>query len=169
MNKRTVALLLTLLLMLGLMITGCRKDTGSSSSAAATTSDTLPTLINVDVSKLLTVQQVGSALGVTVGEPQIYDSGTTAKYLSDDAKSSAEISLMECSRDKYNETIGYYSDASDTPNLGETAKWSAENKQLLVYGKGYMISVTADVDGKNKDALLTSARQLAALVLDKLG
>lgn len=167
-GKRIFALTGALLLFASFWLSGCKKNQTTSSSETVT-ADTVPTLLNVDVSKLLASDQVSAALGVTVGNPDIYDSGTTAHYATSDEKSSAEISLMECDRAKYDTTVALYSDAADTPNLGDAAKWSADNKQLLIYGKGYMICVTVDVDGKNSDTLRVAARQLGALVLDKLG
>lgn len=168
-GKRITALAGALVLAAFLWLTGCEKKSPAVSVTSETvTPDTVPTMIDVDVSALLTPQQVSTALGVTVGEPQVYDSGTTAYYATEDAKSSAEVSLMKCDRDKYDATVALYSDAVDTANLGDAAKWSAQNKQLLLYGKGYMIGVTADVDGKSDEALLVASRQLAALVLDQL-
>lgn len=151
-----------------LWLSGC-KQSNTSASLVIESEQTVPTLLNVDISNILTREQVSSALGVTVGEPQIYDSGTTVNYSTEDAKSSAEISMMECDADKYNSTVALYSDAVDSPNLGESAKWSAQNKQLLAYSNGYMISVTVDVEGKSNEKLLGSARQLAALALEKAG
>lgn len=167
--KRIMAITGALVLLTSIWLSGCKKNPTAPVSSETDAFDTVPTLIDIDISKLLTSEQVSSALGVTVGEPQIYDSGTSAYYATEDEKSSAEISLMECDRDTFDTTVALYSDAADTANLGEAAKWSAQNKQLLLYGKGYMISVTADVDGKSSEALLVAARQLGALVLDQLG
>lgn len=168
--KRMIACMGAVALFSSLWLSGCMKKSESSvSSSEVEVEPTVPPLLNVDISTILTKDQVSSALGVTVGEPQIYDSGTSVNYSTDDAKSSAEISMMECDKNKYDETVNKYSDAADSPNLGESAKWSPQNKQLLTYKSGYMISVTVDVEGKSGDSLLLSARQLAALVLEKLG
>lgn len=168
-GKRIMAITGALILLTSICLSGCKKNQPAPVSSETVTPDTVPTLIDVDVSKLLTPEQVSSALGVAVGDPQIYDSGTSAYYATEDEKSSAEISLMECDRDKFDSTVALYSDAVDTANLGEAAKWSAQNKQLLIYSKRYMISITADVDGKSDDSLLVAARQLGTLVLGQLG
>lgn len=128
----------------------------------------MPTLLNVEITGLLTTGQVGAALGAEVGDPQEYESGTVAHYSSADSQTTAEISLKECGRDIYDATVPLYEDAVETPNLGEAAVWSAGMKQLLVYGKGYMLSVTADIAEKDTDACLSAARQMAALILEKL-
>ncbi len=157
------------LLLSATFLPGCGNgEETSSASPTPTTTATMPTLLNVEITGLLTAEQVGAALGAEVGAPQEYESGTVAHYSSADSQTAAEISLKECGRDIYDATVPLYKDAVETPNLGEAAIWSAEMKQLLVYGKGYMLSVTADIAGKDADACLSAARQMAALVLEKL-
>ena len=150
-------------------LTGCNtENAGTASSQDTTTTYTVPALLDVDIAAFVTSEQVGAALGTTVGPPSDYDSGTAARYTSADAQSSAEICMQECERGIYDATVALYTDAQAAPNMGEIAAWSAQTKQLLVYSKGYMISVTVDAVGKHNDGLLQAARQLAALVLETL-
>ncbi len=171
LRKRMSTMLLTagVLLLSAVSLPGCgNKAESSSAPPTPTTTATMPTLLNVEITGLLTTGQVGAALGAEVGDPQEYESGTVAHYSSADSQTTAEISLKECGRDIYDATVPLYEDAVETPNLGEAAVWSAEMKQLLVYGKGYMLSVTADIAEKDTDACLSAARQMAALILEKL-
>lgn len=167
MNWKRYAIFVLAVVYAMVCLSGCSKSKQPTESQTTTTG-TIPALLNIDITTLLTSEQVSKAVGVTVGNAQSQDSGTTAHYASADEKSSADISMKECDRSIFDSTVGQYSDAVDTPNIGDAAKWSPEAKQLLVYGKGYMISVMVDVDNKNNDALLLAARQLAVLVLDKL-
>ena len=149
-------------------LTGCGKPEEGASSTASTTVATAPPMLDVDVTSLLSVQEVSDALGTTVGQPQSYESGTIAHYASADAQTVAEISLKECERGVYDETVALYEDAVESPNLGDAAVWSAQAKQLLAYGNGYMIGITADIAGKSGEECLTSARQMAVLLLERL-
>lgn len=164
--KRCAAFVLAVICTMA-CLSGCKESKQPAESQTAVAA-TVPALLNIDITTLLTSEQVSKALGVTVGEAQSRDSGTTAHYSSADAKSSADISMKECDRSLFDSTVAQYPDIADTPNIGEAAKWSAQAKQLLVYGKGYMICVTADAANKSGDALLLAARQLAVLVLDRL-
>ena len=74
---------------------------------------------------------------------------------------------MEGSREEFDEIVASYEGAVDTMNLGQAAKWNSETKQLFVFDDGYMISVIAYAD-KSDDSLLVAARQIAALVLEKI-
>lgn len=164
------AVLGTVLLALPVLaFSGCEKaEEDTPSSTVPTTTETAPPMLDVDVTSLLTVAEVSDALGVEVGEPQSYDAGTVAHYASADAQNVAEISLRECSRDIYDSTAALYEDAVDSPNLGDAAVWSPQSKQLVAYGQGYMLSVTADIQGKSADECLTAARQMALLILERL-
>ena len=164
-NRMGIGLLAALA---ALTLSACQPGGGAESSATAPTTATAPPLLDVDVSTLLTPEQVGAAVGVEVGEAQVMDEGTIVHFASADAQTTAEVSLKKCERATYDETRAMYEDAADAPNLGEAAMWSPSFQQLLVYGKGYMISVVTDIAGKDAEASLVAARQLAVLTLDKL-
>ena len=136
------------LLALSLLLSGCGGPSeGEVSSSAPTTAETAPSMLSVDVTALLSAQEVGEALGVEVGEPESYESGTVAHYASADRQTTAEISLKEGERALYDTTAALYEDAVDSPNLGEAAVWSAQARLLLVFGEGYLIGITADIAG----------------------
>lgn len=170
MNK-TVINTFILTAVLCLLFSGCNntaKKKGASSAVESTALATAPPILDLDISRLVTSEQVGNALGIAVGEAQLADENTTARYYSSDSMSYLEISIMKCSKEEYDQTVALYSNAADTLNLGNAAKWSAESKQLLVYNGEYMIGIIAYITDKSNDDLLLSARQVAALVLEKL-
>lgn len=151
-----------------LLTAGCQRGKDSSEPSGTATTGTVPSLLDVDLSTLLTSEQVGTALGVAVGQPELLEEGTHVRYSSEDLATYAEIGMMSGTREIYDATVAYYSDAADSANLGEVAKWSAQTSQLLVFGKGYLISVTAAKPDQSADGLLVAARQIAALILEKL-
>jgi redox-sensitive bicupin YhaK (pirin superfamily) len=147
---------------------GCGdKEKETSSRQTDSTLGTAPPILEFDISSLVTPEQVGNALGVKVGEGQSADQDTTVRYYSEDQSSFLEISIMEGSREEFDEIVASYEGAVDTMNLGQAAKWNSETKQLFVFDDGYMISVIAYAD-KSDDSLLVAARQIAALVLEKI-
>ena len=104
--------------------------------------------------------------------PQIYEE-VTAHFESEDALTTADITLNEVTREVFDVQLAViretYTDLEEAPNLADAAFWSQENKELILYGKGYMASIVVDIHGVSEDnANLLGARQLASLVLDKL-
>ena len=165
-RRLAVAFAISVLFVFSLI--GCGEKEASASTARTGNTVTAPPLLNLDIAGLLTPEQVSGALGITVGEALVTDEDTTVRYYSEDTLSYSEISMMECGRDIFDSTAALYTDAADTQNLGQAAKWSAEGKQLLVYSGKYMISVSVSAAGKSDENLLISARQIAALILEKI-
>lgn len=167
MNKKH-ALTIPLFLLL-FFVFGCNKtDDIVSDNDSKSAIETAPTLLDIKIDDILTPQQVGDALGFSVENTVVADEGTTVRYLSGDMLSYCEVGMMDCDREIYDSTISFYEDAVETPNLGQSAIWSNDAKQLVVYNGEYMISITVAVNADNNDELLISSRQIAALVLEKL-
>lgn len=164
--NRLSAFALAAVVFAAVIFSGCggRED---ASSDDAGTANTAPPLLNIEIDRLVTAQQVEDALGFSVENTVVAEQDTAVRYSSGDMLSFVEIGMMECTREIFDETAALYEDAVDTPNLGQAAKWSAEQNQLMVYNGRYMISLTVSAD-KSDDQLLVSARQIAALILEKL-
>ena len=167
-KRRLFALAAGCLLLPALLFSGCGQAEEGVSSAAPTTAETAPPMLSVDITALLSAEEVGDALGVEVGQPESYESGTIAHYSSADLQTTAEISLKEGERAMYDSTVAMVEDAVDSPNLGDAAVWSPQFQQLLVYGQGYMLGITVDIADKSADECLTAARQMAVLLLERL-
>lgn len=173
--RRTAGALLAGLLLLGLA--GCVQDAPPASSTVSEDPAVLysaPPLLDVDIAALLTVEQVSEALGVEVGEPEVYEDGTWVHYASENLQTTADIHMNEVSRDFYDAQIEeiratYGDSCEEAPNLGDTALYIRETGELMLYGKGYMIDVVVDLeDDGQADAPLQAARSLAALLLEGL-
>jgi len=125
--------------------------------------------LDIEVDKLITVEQVSEVLGFVVRPPHLADENTTARYYSEDSLSYLEISVQEATRGMFDETVSLYEDAADVDDIGLAAIWSAEQMQLLIFNGEYMISITVFIEDKNNEDLLENARAVAGIVLDKLG
>lgn len=134
----------------------------------------VPPALDVQIASLLTAEQVSQTIGVTVGEPALYEDGTWAQYTTDDRLTSVDVHMSKVSREVYDMQTAeiketYPGRCVDAPNLGETAFFNTETQELLTYGKGYMIGVVVSLDKAGTDnAQLLAARSLAALLLEKL-
>lgn len=166
------ALCLLLASLLAAALAGCHQLAATSSDGGESLGlISVPPLLSVDMATLLTAQQVSDALATEVTGPQIYEE-VTAHFESEDALTTADITLNEVTREVFDVQLAViretYTDLEEAPNLADAAFWSQENKELILYGKGYMASIVVDIHGVSEDnANLLGARQLASLVLDK--
>ncbi len=169
MQKRMPFLLVFFIFSL-LLFTACKPAEPPASSEAGSEIQQAEAnfLDDVDVRTLLTVEQVADALGKPMGEAQVYENGTRLYFLSEDSTASMDINFLKTSREIFEDTLARYSDLQEAPNIGETAKWSEESGELLLYGKGMMISLHPDAPKMDTEGKLTAARHLAALILEKL-
>ena len=157
-------------LILTLPLTACgQKEAASSAPVSFDGTESIPPLIDVDLATLLSVEEVSDAIGREAEAPEVYELGTLVQYLSLDRTIAVNIQLESCTPEVFDVTVHtLYSDLIDAPNLGDIAYWSGENRQLVLYGRGYMIGVNVDItDGREEDQLAQS-RQLAGLILEKL-
>jgi hypothetical protein len=170
--KKQIIYIISLLLVVFTAFSGCKtskQDESDFSESTTNTIGTAPPLLDIEIDKLVTTEQVSDALGIPVRPPHLADSNTTVRYYSEDSRSYLEIIVEETIREIFDETVSLYEDAVDVDDVGQSAKWSAEQKQLLVYNGKYMMSITAFMEDKNDEDLLLSARKIAELILDKLG
>ena len=168
MRKLRVVSLILLCITILLLWTACGSKPDTSGNDTSEPIGTAPPMLPIDITTVITREQVSTALGTAVGEGETFEDGTALYFASDDAQTHAEIHMMECSRDIYDATAVMYADAVGAPNLGEIAIWSETSKQVILYAKGYMISVTADIPNKTSDELLVAARQMALSIIEAL-
>ena len=155
------------------MLAGCtQKPAASSEPEVSLDVISVPPPLDIDLSAMLTLEQVSSAVGVEMEGPQMLDDGTTAHYASGDALTTVDIHLDEVERAVYDTRLDSMKAVDEAmqavPNLADDAWWSAETKELVLYGKGYMFSVLVDIAQAGSEDCLVAARQLAALLLEKL-
>ena len=139
--KRQFAFVLALLAALA-VLGGKAEKREETSDETPSTIGTAPPLLDIEVDKLITVEQVSEVLGFVVRPPHLADENTTARYYSEDSLSYLEISVQEATRGMFDETVSLYEDAADVDDIGLAAIWSAEQMQLLIFNGEYMISIT---------------------------
>lgn len=175
MLKKLVAGAASCLLCLGLLagLTGCQETPAPVSSDAGPDLVSVPPPLSIDMTTLITAEQASQAVGAEVAGPEVYEDGTWLHFASEDAQTTVDVHLNETTRELYDTQIGLvkesYGDGwEEAPNLGETALWLPEYQELLVYTEGYMLDVSVDIPEEGAEAALVAARQIAALILEKL-
>lgn len=166
MRKWMVRLLAALTALLCIAAAGCAGE--PASSAASEPEATVPPLLNVDIGRLLTAEEVSDALGTPVKEAQVLDDGTRAAFYAADNTGKVDVVMDQCGRDVFDLRLGLYEGLVDAPNLGDIAKWHADTGELLVYSHGYMFSVAVESADKSADDQLLAARQLAVRIVEVL-
>lgn len=166
--KRWISFLAVLCVMLA--VTACSSDKGKTNPDASSTVETAPPLLSVDLSKLLTTEQIADAIGTAVGEPQMYEDKTWAHYTGTDSpNTTVDISLDENTREVFDARAALYANHTAVPQLGEVSWWDKTSGELLTYGNGYIVSVRVGfADQADEDMQQMATRHLTALLLDAL-
>ncbi len=138
------------------------------------TADTLPSEEPAPVlqlSSLLTTEEVYTATGFRVGEPVDYADGGVHFY-SADGSCSVYIGCQEITADGFDNLTANFTnngmELTDAPALGEKALWCEEALELLVYADGYALDVVVEYGTSRPNDSLLAARHLAALLLEDL-
>lgn len=164
------ACLITGILLLG----GCGQNENPTSSGVSTDpvwEASEPETL--DIQQLLSAEEVSAAMETTMGEPLLLDNGSCLEFRSEDPAAVVDILIEEMLNNDpkiYEATIAQYPEDAlvETPNLGESAYWCAETGELLLYNDGFMVSVNVRKEGEEAERLLNAARQMAALVIERL-
>lgn len=156
-----------MLLMLTLLLSACAGETVPDTPENSHTPEVAPPALSVELKNLLTVEQVGDAIGDAVGEPQMWEDDTWAHYTATDSATTVDISMDEVSRAVFDGLIGLYPHKTEAPHIGEVSWWSPDSKELLTYESGVMFSVQVHyADETDEDMLLMATRHLTAMLLD---
>lgn len=124
----------------------------------------------LNLSTLLTREQVEEATGIAVGEAEAVTDGSAA-YFSADGAQAVYISSMEMSAEKFDEmreTLSASAAVIDAPNLAEKAFWYEEQYVLTVYENGRALEIRVEYAPANANTALLASRQLAVLLLEKM-
>ena len=154
--------------LLCLLCTACAAP-ASDNGSDPNTSSTPPTelLINADVTKVLTAQQVSDALGVAVTASDALEYGTQLRFSNQDGSIFVDLTMAEgtladlqqlCSGD------GFIA----APNLPREAYWYEQGRELLVWYDGYWLSISVTVPDTAADELLVCARALARTAIENI-
>lgn len=126
-----------------------------------------------DLSTLLTAAEVSAAVGQTVGEGVLQEHDTVLLFSSQDYLTQVSLLVDEPTIDaaEYLEALcAQYPEGalSEAPNLGDKAYWCAESGELLVASGADLVSVNVVSAALDAESRLIAARQLAALVLERI-
>ena len=138
-------------------------ETASSSPESSNDSPAISVapILEVELDKLLSVEQITEIVGTQVGAAQIFEDGTWVRYSSEDYKTNVNINMQESTEELFNTYIElYYPEAVNDEESGEHAKWSAQDQELVVLAKGYMIGINVEIPGAKSARLQQCARDL---------
>lgn len=133
------------------------------------TDDDMPVDMSVDIIPLLSSEEVRQASGIAVGEPIDSAEGAVA-YFSEDNLSAVYVGVLKSTKEEF-ETMRENLSAfglETAPNLGEEAVWCVDQLCLLVYANGMTIDVCVSYGTERANDSLLAARQIVALLIEKL-
>lgn len=134
-------------------------------------SDTLPTEQPIGIVNMLTADQIYAATGLHFGEAQQASADEVA-YFTADQSAAVYIAAKKMTEAEYEETVAAFiqngSTATDAPNLSARAVWFADVSDLLVFTGEYALDVRVEYATPRPDDSLLAARQLAALLCERL-
>ncbi len=167
--KRYSVIVICLIMVFAL--TACNSSSEQPTVTTTMPSTTMTTMAIIDekLEDMLSVEEISNAVGLTMGKPAVSGQGTILTSIGVDSKAVLSVEVSEKPIAIFNTVLTAYPDLQPCPNLGETAWYSPVYNQLLVYGKGFMITVelTGTTDSDQTMQMLR-CRQIAALLLEHL-
>ncbi len=121
--------------------------------------------VDVNITDCITDAQVSTVMGYPMTLLGVYEDGTQAIYMSEDGTCQVTINLKNESRALFDSNAAQQQTTLQE-GLGETAYWSVETGELVVYANSYALGVSVimpeDVTTE------TYTRQIAEMMLKKL-
>ncbi len=160
------------LLVLAILLAGCNSADPVTEQPQKTTRPTLvaPPALSVELKDLLTLEEVGDAIGCTVSEPMMWEHDTWAVYKAADPSDTTElrISMAEETRGWFDQQMSLIPEKLEVPHLGEVSWLDPANNALMTYESGVVFSVELRyAEETDTDKLLMATRHLTALLLDR--
>lgn len=124
----------------------------------------------LQVSAFLSKEDVRSATGIAVGDPDDSMDGSVG-YFSADTTDAVYVAVQAVSTAEFEEMLSSLTSVytlTDAPNLGEKAVWCEELVYLLVYANGMAYDVRVEYAQPHPNNSLLAARQIAALLLERV-
>ncbi len=167
--KRPISLLLVLCFC-GALLLLCGCDVTLQEVSEPEPTRTALVLLDVDISTLLTKEEMEEALEVNLREPQVSNEGRTLFAISEGGKVSVSISAERSTLDGFHNALPKVEgeDLQEAPNLGKEAWWLSSGSTLFLYSGAYMVSVNVSDRTVDEETVLLSARQIAMLLCDRL-
>ena len=168
--KRIVCLLLSCLLLFGLA--AC-SDTPEQPVPPAE-EEWEPSVPEMrDLRTLLTAAEVSTAVGHTVGEGVLQEHDTVLLFSTEDYATQVSLLVEEPTVPAldYLDVLSFQYPMGalvEAPNLGDKAFWCAESGELLVATGNCLVAVNVISTAMDGETRLLAARQLVALVIDRV-
>ena len=152
-----------------LLAAGCTDVPGGESESSET--EPFVALPGIDLSTLLTVEQVAQGLEVSVeelDEPILFDDGTGVRYTDKTYTVNLDVTLQQLSKERLSHVRAACEGLDPAPNLGDTAFFDSSNGILYVFFDDYVMNIYVEKEDISQSTRLIVSRHFAALVLDAL-
>lgn len=150
------------------LLCGCQLFSGQpeDESVAVDYSQMITDAVDIAIEDCITDQQISTVVGMPMTLLGVYEEGTQAVFMSEDATCQVNINLMNQPRSVFDSTVGGAENAVLQEGLGEAGYWFEETGELVVYAGGYSLGVAVvTVDPTNR---ITYAQQITTTILQKL-
>lgn len=126
-----------------------------------------------DLTALLSAAEVSEAVGTPVGNGVLQSDGSALCFATEDYSVQVTLLLEEpvVGAAAYMDALcTQFADGelTDAPNLGDRAFWCAPSGELFVCSGKWVMSMNVVSDAMPDEARLLAARQMAALVVERL-
>ena len=122
--------------------------------------------LDITITDCISEEQIGSVMAYPMTLLGVFEDGTQAIYQSDDGMYQVTINLKNESRAVFDNNAANQQTTLQE-GIGETAYWSLETGELVVYANGYALGVSVLTATPGID-ITSNARQIAELILDRL-
>ena len=122
--------------------------------------------LDITITDCISEEQIGSVMAYPMTLLGVFEDGTQAIYQSDDGVYQVTINLKNESRAVFDNNAANQQTTLQE-GIGETAYWSLETGELVVYANGYALGVSVLTATPGID-ITSNARQIAELILDRL-
>ncbi len=160
MKKRCLVFVCIMLMLMG--VCGCNTN-------EPLLSDELSITV-VDVSELLTTQEVWEASAIQVADIQKFDDGAVGFFAADNT-AVVYVAAQPTDKATYDAMVLSFAETetlTQLPHLAEVAMWSEAQQNLLAYANDYAIDIRIEYPEPRPNDSLQAARHLAALLVERL-
>ena len=176
--KRSMALWMAICCLLTMiLVSGCNglklRDVPEDSEPKPTRTMAI-LLKSVDISTLLTKEDLEGTFGETFRDPQVSNEGRTLIAFSDDGSKSISVSIEENrTMDQFRGMIAKVEEQASEqlealPNLADEAWWMSSDNTAFLFCRGYTLSINISASDWYDEDVMMAARQLAATMCNRL-
>lgn len=150
---------------------GCTKEEQKPEESIPMTTHTTVKLLDLDIENAITHIELESALGFTVTEPIVTNSGSSLFTNSEDGKVSVTVSMTKQPSEQFDKSVAAIPNVKEVPNLGDKAfgVWDSSMgmESLFAYSNGYGLSCTITSKTVGEEDSYLDARAILATIIGK--